>query len=370
MYNSFFGLKSHPFNMTPDPACLYLTAQHREAFAGLAYTILNKRGFAVLTGDAGTGKTTLLAKVLASLPGERVRTAIIFHPTLSTDDFLELVMLDFGFKDVPASKAQRLSRLHSFLIDTYQQGKTATLVIDEAHKLSTNVLEEIRLLGNFDYVDQKLLQILLVGQTEFDEVLARSDLRQLKQRVAVRIRLERLQHSDIAAYIRYRWKKAGGAEPIPFSADTVDEIEKASKGLPRVINAICDNALLLAFAEESTAVSLKHIRQSAIDLQLIQAEPASRAAVAPSPVQTPAAQAPPPLSTPPPTRETAPANVPPPAAAPASAEPISIPMPATAKSDTLSIFNGHVPSPIRIAGTVGQRSFLDRLTGRFRLGSL
>jgi general secretion pathway protein A len=268
MYTSFFGLRCHPFNMTPDPACLYLTGQHREAFAGLAYTILSRRGFAVLTGDAGTGKTTLLAKVLGSLPRDLVRTATIFHPTLSTDDFLELMMLDFGFKDVPASKARRLTLLHSFLIETHQQGKIATLIVDEAHMLSTTVLEEIRLLGNFDYVDQKLLQILLVGQTELDEILSRSELRQLKQRVAVRMSIGRLRPADIPAYIHFRWTKAGGAEPLPFSTEIIDEIGVVSKGLPRVINAVCDKALLLAFADESKIVNTKYVRQSAEDLRL------------------------------------------------------------------------------------------------------
>src|SRR4051794_14538934 len=173
MYLSFFGLHSHPFNMTPDPACLFLTNQHREAFAGLAYTILNRRGFGVLTGDAGTGKTTLLTKVLASMPTNKVSISMVFHPTLSPDDFLEMVLLHFGVSEVPATKARRLSSLHSFLMETHRQGRVATLIVDEAHKLSRELLEEIRLLGNFDYTDQKLLQILLVGQTELDDVLAR-----------------------------------------------------------------------------------------------------------------------------------------------------------------------------------------------------
>jgi general secretion pathway protein A len=254
--------------MTPDPGCLFLTAQHREAFAGLAYTILNRRGFGVLTGDAGTGKTTLVAKVLTSLPKDKVQTSILFHPTLSSNDFLELVMLDFGMEDIPASKAQRLTRLQSFLIESHQEGKISTLIVDEAHKLSMRLLEEVRLLGNFDYTDQKLLQILLVGQTELDDILALDQMRQLKQRVAIRLRIQRIASSEVEAYIKYRWLKAGGTEPVPFSHDAIESIAEGTKGLPRVINAVCDNALLIAFAGESRSVELTHVRQSMADLKV------------------------------------------------------------------------------------------------------
>jgi general secretion pathway protein A len=269
MYSRFFGLQSNPFGMTPDPGCLFLTTQHREAFAGLTYTILNRRGFGVLTGDAGTGKTTLVAKVLASLPSDRVQSSIIFHPTLSTSDFLELVMLDFGIEDVPATKAQRLVRLQAFLLESHQQGKISTLIIDEAHKLGPRLLEEIRLFGNFDYTDQKLLQILLVGQTELDDLLTREDLRQLKQRVAVRLRIEALASSEIEKYIRYRWQKVGGQDPLPFSSNAIEVIGKASTGLPRVINALCDNALLAAFAADTKVVDVECVRNSARDLHLL-----------------------------------------------------------------------------------------------------
>jgi general secretion pathway protein A len=269
MYTRFFGLRSNPFGMTPDPGCLLLTLQHREAFAGLTYTILNRRGFGVLTGDAGTGKTTLVAKVLASLPRDKVHTSIIFHPTLSSSDFLELLMLDFGIPNVPSSKAQRLTQLHSFLLENHNQGKISTLIVDEAHKLGMRLLEEIRLLGNFDYTDQKLLQILLVGQTELDDLLTRQDMRQLKQRIAVRLQIKPIATSEVEAYIRYRWLKAGGSDPVPFSREAIEEIARVSRGLPRVINAVADNALLLAFAEEVRRVDIAHVRQGATDLQLI-----------------------------------------------------------------------------------------------------
>jgi general secretion pathway protein A len=289
MYTRFFQLRSDPFGMTPDPNCLFLTAQHREAFAGLAYAILNRRGFGVLTGDPGTGKTTLVAKVLASVPKDKVKTSIVFHPTLSSSDFLELVLLDFGIQDIPASKAQRLTRLQSFLLENHRQGKISTLIVDEAHKLSPRLLEEVRLLGNFDSSDQKLLQILLVGQTELDDLLSLDNLRQLKQRMAIRLRIEPLAASEVHSYIRYRWIRAGGTDPVPFTHDAIEEIALASGGFPRVINAVCDNSLLNAFAEESQTVQLTHVRQSAADLKLFPTvtAPTPSTVIAPPEIVTP-----------------------------------------------------------------------------------
>jgi general secretion pathway protein A len=210
-----------------------------------------------------------VAKVLASVPKDKVQTSIVFHPTLSSSDFLELVLLDFGVRDIPPSKAQRLTLLQSFLLESHKQGKISTLIVDEAQKLSGRLLEEIRLLGNFDRDGQKLLQILLVGQTELDDVLALEHLRQLKQRIAIRLQIGPLAQNEVDAYIRYRWLRAGGSEPIPFTPEAVDSIARASRGLPRVINAACDNALLLAFADGSHTVAISHARQSITDLKLL-----------------------------------------------------------------------------------------------------
>src|SRR3954453_20587163 len=267
MYTRFFKLRSNPFGMTPDPGCLFLTRQHREAFAGLTYTILGRRGFGVLTGDAGTGKTTLVGRVLAALPRDKVQARIIFHPTLSTSDFLELLLLDFGITEIPDSKARRLACLRAFLLENQQAGKISTLIVDEAHKLGHRLLEEVRLLGNFAVAEEKLLQIVLVGQTELDEMLTQNALRQLKQRIAVRLRIDPLPPDQVESYLRYRWLKAGGSEPLPFSSTAIAEIIRPSSGLPRVINAVCDNALLLAFSEQARNVELEHVRQSAADLR-------------------------------------------------------------------------------------------------------
>jgi general secretion pathway protein A len=254
--------------MTPDPAFLFLTAQHREALVGLTYSILERKGFVVLTGDAGTGKTTLLTRVLQHMPETKVQSSVILNPTLTPAEFLELALLDFGIPEVPASKAQRLVKMQKLLLEGHREGRISTLVIDEAHKLSLDVLEEVRLLGNFEQDDQKLLQILLVGQSELSDLLERSDLRQLKQRIALRFTIEPLSPDEVDQYIRYRWTTAGGAHAVPFAPETVTQIAHYSRGIPRVINALCDNALILAFGEGARVVGEKHIREAAADLKL------------------------------------------------------------------------------------------------------
>jgi general secretion pathway protein A len=282
-----FGLRKNPFSMTPDPAFLFLTEQHREALVGLTYAILERKGFAVLTGEVGTGKTTLLARVLQFIPSTRLQFSLILNPTLTPSEFLEMTLLDFGMKDIPSSKALRLWKLQDLLLQGQREGKVSALIVDEAHKLSPEVLEEIRLLGNFEETDHKLLQIVLVGQTELDDILNREDLRQLKQRVAVRLSIASLAPTEVSQYIRHRWLRAGGAEP-PFSAPAMAGIADASRGIPRLINSVCENALTLAFAEGSSLVERRHVQAALADLRL--GPPISHAAREPS---IPAPEAPP-----------------------------------------------------------------------------
>jgi type II secretory pathway predicted ATPase ExeA len=273
--------------MTPDPAFLFLTAPHREALAGLTYSILNRKGFVVLTGDAGTGKTTLLGRIFLSIPSTRVRFSVILNPTLTPAEFLELTLLDFGITDIPASKAQRLTLLQHFLIDAYNKHQVAALVVDEAHKLPPDVLEEIRLLSNFELADAKLLQIVLAGQTELGDILNRQDLRQLKQRIAVRLAIHPLSASGVEHYIQYRWQKAGATLPHPFHPDAVTRIAHCSRGIPRLVNALCDNALMLAYAEGKTTIGTAELIEVAQDLDLEAPGRLIRPALAPPNAQRP-----------------------------------------------------------------------------------
>jgi len=269
MYKDFFGLQKLPFNLTPDPAFLYLPTKHREALAGLTYAVLERKGFVVLTGDAGTGKTTLINSVLNRLPPERVESSLILNPTLTASEFLEGVLLDFDIPDVPASKAQRLWKLQEFLARTHRENKFAVLVIDEAHKLSLEVLEEIRLLSNYESAADKLLQILLLGQSELDQLLNRQDLRQFKQRIALRLYIDHLTVPEIHQYIRVRWAKAGGKEIPPFTPDALNGVVQWSQGIPRLINSICDSALLMAYGDESPLVGLNYVRSAVTNLALV-----------------------------------------------------------------------------------------------------
>jgi general secretion pathway protein A len=268
MYEKFFGLEKCPFNMTPDPAFLFFTSNHREAVAGLSYAIISRKGFVVLTGEAGTGKTTVLSKILHLFP-EKIHSSVIFNPTLTPDEFLEMALFDFGISDVPASKAQRITRLQHFLLEARKAGKITALVVDEAHKLSKEVLEEIRLLGNFERGDEKLLQIVLIGQPELGELLENEDLRQFKQRIALRLSLKSLSADEVENYLTYRWNAAGGITPHPFSPGAVAHIVAISRGIPRVINAICDNALVLGFCDSERNVTASHVLAAAQDLCLI-----------------------------------------------------------------------------------------------------
>lgn len=268
MYQELFGLQKLPFNLTPDPAFLFLPPKHREALAGLTYSILERKGFVVLTGDAGTGKTTLINSVLSRLPPDRVETSIVLNPTLTPQEFLESVLLDFDITDIPASKAQRLWKLQEFLARTHHQNRFAVIVIDEAHKLSPEVLEEVRLLGNYESASEKYLQILLLGQSELDDLLKRHDLRQFKQRIALRLYIDPLSPSEISQYIGFRWAKAGGRDAPPFTPDAFAAIVQWSQGIPRLINSICDSALLMAYGDESPLIGSNYVRAAAINLAL------------------------------------------------------------------------------------------------------
>ena len=266
MYEAFFQLQKSPFGMNPDPSCLFMTRSHREALAGLLYAISRRKGFVVLTGDAGTGKTSLLRAVIRS--AESSRFSVILTPRLNSDEFLELALLDFGLTEVPETKSQRIAKLQELLMDLRLRGIAPVLMVDEAHTLSPETLEEIRLLTNFETNEEKLLQVVLAGQNDLAATLNRDDLRQLKQRIEVRMALKPLELADVGAYIQHRWTHAGGGIPSPFANDAIALIAKASGGIPRLVNSICDNCLLLAYASEKSQIAVGHVQQVLRDLDL------------------------------------------------------------------------------------------------------
>ncbi|MBI1787490.1 MAG: AAA family ATPase [Acidobacteria bacterium] len=268
MYEGFYGLRRSPFSHTPDPGFLFLTDSHRDAAAGLTYAILARKGFSVLTGDAGTGKTTLLRSVMSTIPDSRVQASFVLNPMVSADEFLEMAMSDFGILTIPSSKAQRIAVLQQFLLDVHAEGRVAVLIVDEAHRLSVDLLEEIRLLTNFETDREKLLQIIMAGQDELGDTLDRHEVRQLKQRVAIRLHIRPLTVSEVGDYIRHRWQKVSD-RPAPFTADSMRLIAHYSGGVPRVVNSICDNALLLGFAQGALAIQRDQITEVATDLHLI-----------------------------------------------------------------------------------------------------
>lgn len=254
--------------MTPDPSSLFKTASHQEALSGLTYAVLESKGFVVLTGEVGTGKTTVLSSVLRFIPRTRAVFSMILSPTLNPDEFLEAILTDFGIEEIPPAKIHRLMRLQQFLTESHTSGRTCVLVVDEAHKLSPAVLEEIRLLTNFENAQRKLLQIVLVGQRELVSLLNQEDLRQLKQRIALRFELQPLSMSEVDQYMRFRWVNAGSDQELPFDVAAIRAIGTASHGLPRLINALCDNALILAFGTGVGRVTAAHASQAIRDLDL------------------------------------------------------------------------------------------------------
>jgi type II secretory pathway predicted ATPase ExeA len=269
LYQKHFGLNQAPFNITPDPSFLYLSASHQEGLAQLMYGVDARRGFIVLTGEVGTGKTTLIQTLLRRLP-ENTHTALIFSAISSPADLFRYIGEEFrlveptqGLKD----SHDYISLLNGFLLQRYRDGDNAALIIDEAQNLSAEVLESIRLLSNFETTKDKLLQIVLAGQPELTERLNTPQLRQLKQRVTLRHHLRPFSLSECQEYIAVRLKHAGGYPKI-FSAKTVEEVHRYSGGIPRLINVICDNAMISAYALDSKEIDATLIQEVADDLHL------------------------------------------------------------------------------------------------------
>jgi len=266
MYLEHFGLCSKPFSNTPDPRFLFLSRNHREIFAHLLYGIRDRLGFIEVTGEVGTGKTTVLRTLLSQLQeDEAFRAALIFNPTLSALDLLRTLASEFGLDPCGDSSCELLCRLNAFFLEQNAAGRTLLLVIDEAQTLPPEVLEQIRLLSNLETDSSKLLQILLVGQPELGELLSRPDLRQLSQRIAVRYHLGPMDAADTEAYVRHRLKVAGGAAEL-FSSGALRALHRYGRGYPREINILCERALVVAFSRDAGKVTTAMVRQSRAEM--------------------------------------------------------------------------------------------------------
>ena len=267
MYNSYFGFRESPFNVTPDPRFFYTNPVYLEAYANLRYGIESKKGFIVITGEVGTGKTTLLRKLLHSLEST-VHSVFIFNTCLSFPELLQVTLQELGLTPKGASKVIMLEQLNDYLIKQLKRNHSVTMLIDEAQDLSDEVLENLRLLSNLETDREKLLQIVLMGQPELETKLDQTSLRQLKQRVALRCRLGPLKDEEVGPYIDFRLRTAGYRGTDLFHRDAVRQIAFYSKGIPRLINLICDNALLIAYAGSKKLVSADTIKEVARDLRI------------------------------------------------------------------------------------------------------
>ena len=250
MYLSFYALKEKPFNTTPDPKFLFLTAGHREALAQLVYGVQEAKGFIVMSAEIGTGKTTLLHALLRQLEGGNTAVAYVFNTTLGFDGLLEYALRDFGVEKGGETRAARLFTLNDFLIDRRRANQNTVLIIDEAQNLDPSTLEEVRLLSNFESPSGKLLQIVLAGQPELNEKLALPELRQLRQRVALRCTIPTLSLEETREFVRTRLRIAGARDVGLFTDRAVKRIAEWSRGIPRLINIACDHCLLVGYADE------------------------------------------------------------------------------------------------------------------------
>lgn len=268
MYQRFFGLRESPFNVNPDPRYLYLTRHIQEALAGLTYGIQNRKGFILLTGEVGTGKTTLLNRLLDWLRGQKVATAFIFNSRLEVNHLFDFMMADFEIPYDSREKSHILLRLNQWLLERYRAGETAVLIVDEAQNLSSEVLEEIRLLTNLETSTEKLLQIVLTGQPELEEKLKVLQLRQLRQRITLRCRTAPLSLEETFGYIAERLRIAGAnGEPI-FSKEAIQTVHLYSRGIPRVVNLLCEHAMINAYVDSMRPVPAHLVEEVARDFQL------------------------------------------------------------------------------------------------------
>jgi general secretion pathway protein A len=268
MYNAFFGFTQNPFNMSPDPSFLFRSSQHEEALASLIYGVQSRKGFIALTGEVGTGKTTMLECLRDFLNAQHIAFASLFNSRLTVEQFFELLAYDLDLRCNRLSKTEVLLTLNNMLLERAGAGRTTVLIVDEAHNLDWDVLEEIRLLGNLENRRGKLLQIILSGQQELDRKLEAPEFRQLKQRIALRCTLRGFTTQETAAYINSRMARAGVPDQKIIGPALIEEIHYRAQGIPRLINAVCDNLLLTAFAMEKKVARLDMLDEVTADMRL------------------------------------------------------------------------------------------------------
>src|SRR6202142_145169 len=270
MYKQYFGLTRNPFEISPDPFFYHPTPRHNEALANLHYGVGRRKGFIVITGEVGTGKTLLVRCLLAELRKNNIAFAYVFNPLLPVVEFFQYIMADFGLPYAGRTKTEMLLDLNRFLIQRHARGLITALVVDEAQALRNELLEEIRLLTNLETSQQKLLQLVLMGQPELEIVLDSPELRQLKQRVSLRCQLQPLDAPQTHAYVLSRLERAGAPpEPSIFTEEALDKIHEYSRGIPRIINNLCENAMVNAFAREQRPATADMITEVAADFRLI-----------------------------------------------------------------------------------------------------
>jgi general secretion pathway protein A len=267
MYAAYFGLKENPFNLSPEPRYLFLSEHHRDALNCLLYGIQEKKGFVLLSGGIGLGKTTICRSLLGSLD-DSVETALIFNTAISDMDLLETVLTEFGIKSRKDAKTKKtyIDALNKFLLKNFGKRKTAVLLIDEAQNLSHGVLEQLRMLSNLETEREKLLQIILIGQPELNDTLMLPVLRQLNERITVRYSLQPLCPQEVRDYIEHRLKVAEGPGSLEFTDGAFNLIYNFSEGIPRRINALCDRALLIAYTKNVSKINRRAVKLAVADI--------------------------------------------------------------------------------------------------------